>query len=490
MTRTAGSLFVLLAVVALTAPCPGLDTVALLVDQDVYPFLAARLDRYETDVEAQFPVDLIICNDQPFESMTPAQVRACITDLHGTRGVDGIILAGLFPYALWKNYAPGSDDKGINSFYYEDLDGTFTDTDADGYDDHHDWGAHVGPEVWVCWMRPPADDSILALQSFLDKTHAYYTGQVVFNHRAFAAAHSHYDGNLHGGFLMVPRLEAMYGAGNVDEDGLGDDPVVASDYVNMLQSNRYEICSPMGHANPCVQAWDSGLVWGSPDVRDMTGGAVMTFVYGCYSAGFNGNANTNTTMMYYMSTANIGQAAAGTSWSYGIEGKWYIFDALKAGDYLGRAWMNMETTKNTPDHMKNRYSDSLDTNRHLWGYTLMGNPFLYARYTPPPAPMPTLTASKLDAGQQATQATTLRLTWSPAGNFDLEFDTTRAFDDPTTTDVTGLTHYDFTTAEPEGYFRLKANLTPLAPAPASPTAAPAAPPAPAAPTPAGNVGSR
>lgn len=468
MTHTAGSLFVLLAAFSLTAPCPGLDTVALLVDQNVYPFLATRLDRYESDVEAQFPVDLIICNDRPFETMTPAQVRAYITDLHDTQGADGIILAGLFPYALWKNYAPGSNDKGINSFYYEDLDGTFTDTDADGYDDYHDWGANVGPEVWVCWMRPPANNAVPALQSFLDKTHAYYTGQIAFNHRALAVAHNDYDGNLYGGFLMVPRLEAVYGADNVDEDGLAADPVVASDYVSMLQNNRYEICSPMGHASSTLQQWDSGYVWSST-VRDMNGGAVMTFIYGCSSAAFNASSSGNIAMMYHMSASNIGQAASGTSWSYGTEGKWYIYDVLKVGGYLGQGWMNLETTKNTPAYMTSRYGTWLDTNQHLWGDTLLGNPFVYARYTPPPETMPTLTISKLNA-------TTYRLAWSPASTFDLEFDTTPAFDDPTSTDVAGLTHYDFATAGPMGCFRLKARLTPLAPASASSAPAAAATP--------------
>jgi hypothetical protein len=262
--RTAAIATGLLSVLLFTTVCTATDKVALLVDQTVYPFLYTRLERYEADVEEQFAVDLVICGDQPFETMAPAQVRAYISDLHYNQGVGGIVLVGLFPYALWKNYAPGTDDKGINSFYYEDLDGTFTDTNGDGYDDVHTWGTHVGPEVWVCWMRPPANNAVTGLQNFLDKTHAYYTGGIVFNHRALAVAHNDYDGNLYGGFLMVPRLEALYGAGNVDADGAGADNVVAAEYVAALNANRYEICDPMGHANASIQAWDSGWVWGSP----------------------------------------------------------------------------------------------------------------------------------------------------------------------------------------------------------------------------------
>ena len=454
MNRTAGSLFVFTAIALLLAaffatPCPAEDRVALLIDQGSYPFLHTRLERYESDVESQFPVDLVICNDESFESMTPAQVRAYISDLHYNQGVDGVVLAGLIPYALWKNYeeGPGSNDKGINSFYYEDLDGTFTDTDGDGYDDYHTWGTNVGPEVWVCWMRPPANDPVAKLQAFLDKTHAYYTGQVVFNHRSLAAAHEDYDGNLYGGFQMVPRLAEIYGA-NVDVDGDGTDLVIASEYLDALESNRYEVVDPMGHANAWGQAWDSGWVSGTA-VRDMDGGSIMTFIYGCHSAAFNENANTNIAMMYYMSSTNIGQAASGTSWSYGTEGKWYIYDVLKVGGYLGAGWMNLETTKNTPAYMKSRYGNWLDTNQHLWGDTLLGNPFVYALYTAPDPVPPELTITRLSQ-------TSYRLEWDKSGNYDLEFDTSPDFAGPTVVDVTGLTLYDHTTSEPKGFFRLRA----------------------------------
>jgi hypothetical protein len=447
MDRTTRGFLALIAAALVVTTCQAADKVALLIDSGTYPALHTRLERYEADVESQFGVDLVICNDQAFESMTPAQVRSYISTLHYSNGVDGVILAGLIPYALWKNYAPGTDDKGINSFYYEDLDGTFTDTNADGYDDYHTWGSHVGPEVWVCWMRPPSNNAVTGLQDFLDKTHAYYTGQMFFNHRALAAAHADYDGNLYGGFLMVPRLQELYGS-NVDVDGYSTDPVVASEYVSALQTSFYEICDPMGHANASLQAWDSGSVSGTT-IRNMTGGAVMTFIYGCHSAAFNENSTTNIAMMYYMSTTNIGQAASGTSWSYGTEGKWYIYDVLKLGGYLGQGWMNLETTKNTPAYMRSRYGDWLDTNQHLWGDTLLGNPFVYALYEPPDQVPPELTISRLSASL-------CRLEWNKSGNYDLECSSSPGFASPTVIDVTDLTHYDITSAGPCRYFRLRA----------------------------------
>ncbi|MBN1918830.1 MAG: hypothetical protein JW889_13070 [Verrucomicrobia bacterium] len=49
---------------------------------------------------------------------------------------------------------------------------------------------------------------------------------------------------------------------------------------------------------------------------------------------------------------------------------------------------------------------------------------------------------------------TYRLTWPEPGFFNLEFDTSSAFDDPNVVDVTGLTQYDYTTTERRGVFRL------------------------------------
>ena len=50
---------------------------------------------------------------------------------------------------------------------------------------------------------------------------------------------------------------------------------------------------------------------------------------------------------------------------------------------------------------------------------------------------------------------TYHLSWDEAGAYDLEFDTSLAFDSPDAVDVTGLTEYDYNTGEGRGFFRLK-----------------------------------
>jgi len=370
------------------AACPravALDEVALIISQNLYSACQTKIVQYKADVEARFPVHLTIHNEADFQAYTPQQMRSYIQSLYTTQGIKGVVLAGQIKNAYWKNYAPGADDKGINSFYYEDLDGTFTDTNADGYDDLHDWGTHVGPEIWCSWMRPPANDQVNALNAFLDKAHSYYTGGIIFNHGALVAAHRDYDGNIRDGFMMVDRLAALYGNSNVDIDGEGADMAYAWDQISLLNANRYEIYDPMSHAGSNVQCWDAGTNVYSSDVKNLTGGAIMTFIYGCSSAAWHIAPSDNIAQAYVFGNS-IGQAASGTSWSYGTEGKWYIYEELGRGGYLGNAWMNMEIIKNTPQYMRDRYGQDFDANRHLWGDTLIGNPFVYANYDPIPEP--------------------------------------------------------------------------------------------------------
>ena len=61
------------------------------------------------------------------------------------------------------------------------MDGSFEDRDMDGYYDYHNFGQNEGPEIWICWMRPPSLSQTYYLSKFLDKTHVYYTGSFVTN---------------------------------------------------------------------------------------------------------------------------------------------------------------------------------------------------------------------------------------------------------------------------------------------------------------------
>jgi hypothetical protein len=110
----------------------------------------------------------------------------------------------------------------------------------------------------------------------------------------------------------------------------------------------------------------------------------MTFLYGCHSADFweaPGTTPFNINIaVSYVFGRSIGQAASGTSWSYGTEYKYLIYEAMRDHNtYLGNAWFSMESYVETASFVQQRYPDR-DPRRECAGNTLLGNPFLSVKY--------------------------------------------------------------------------------------------------------------
>lgn len=394
------------------------DEVAFIVDKSVYNACKTNILLYKADVEARFPVHLRICNEAPFESYSPQQMRSYIQEQYATNNITGVVLVGQIQYSLWRQSFPW-DNYGINSNYYEDLDGTFSDTDGDGYQDYHGWGTKIGPEIWCCWMRPPADDNINALKTFLAKTHDYYNGRVLFNHRALIADHADFDAAMHSGFDQYGHLSQLYGSSNVDVLGEGASLFRAADYLRLLQSNLYEICDPMSHANAWLQCSDDGDV-SNTDAKNLAGGAIITLIYGCHSAAFNEAPSNNIAQMYVFGHS-IGQASAGTSWSYGMGEKYAVYDVLKAGGYLGQGWLNMQKLVNSPSYLRLSYGQNMDIYRQMWGHNLIGNPFLYTNYDPSKLIGGTISGKVTDSGEKPVAGAIIGFKDSPKATADALF---------------------------------------------------------------------
>ena len=366
------------------------DKIAVIIDTDLYSRVSQRFDRYMTEVEERFPVTFTLyevdnvhnCNTGNRESKTPEDIRGFLQQEYNTNHIRGALLVGQIPFATWEQEV--GDNIGISSVFYEDMDGSFEDRDMDGHYDYHNFGPNEGPEIWVCWMRPPAFGQVVYLNKFLDKTHAYYTGGFVTNKKAFVACHEDYDNNFYGDIGVVPYLEDIYGSGTVDKDGEGSDMTVDFEIWNQLKDAGYEIFDTWQHASSSYQAWDSGG-FTSFNVMRLTNGALMTFLYGCHSADFweaPGTTPFNVNLaVSYVFGSSIGQAATGTSWSYGTEYKYMIYEAMRDNNaYLGEAWFNMESYVETATFVEQRYPDR-DPHTECAGNNLVGNPFLYVHYT-------------------------------------------------------------------------------------------------------------
>jgi hypothetical protein len=224
---------------------------------------------------------------------------------------------------------------------------------------------------------------VFFMNRFLEKTHRYYTGELVTTKNAFVACHEDYDNNFYGPIGVVPVLQDIYGTANVDTDGEGIDITIADEIWKQLRMNSYEVFDTWQHANSKYQAWDDGG-FSSFKVLGLSHGALMTFLYGCHSADFWSAPGTTlfniNIAVSYVFGRSLGQAASGTSWSYGTEYKYMIYEAMRDHNmYLGNAWFTMESFVETASFVEQRYPER-DPHTECAGNTLIGNPFLFVNY--------------------------------------------------------------------------------------------------------------
>lgn len=371
-----------------SAPLPTTtDHIVVVIDAQLYPWIQNKFHRYLRDVEQRFSVDfsiLLVNGLRSLHPIPPSEIRRILQEEYARNRTTGALLVGQIPYALWKQGF--GNNSGILSVFYEDLDGDFEDTNEDGFYDYHTFGVQEGPEIWVCWMRPPFMGQALFMNRFLEKTHGYYTGESVVEQKAFVACHEDYDNNFYGPIGVVPVLRDIYGAENVDTDGEGTDLTQAVDIWQRLRDNSSEVFDTWQHANSKYQGWDVGG-FSSLKMLGLKKGALMTFLYGCHSADFwdaPGTTPFNINIaVSYVFGRSIGQAASGTSWSYGTEYKYLIYEAMRNQHaYLGAAWFSMESYVETASFVQQRYPDR-DPHRECAGNTLIGNPFLFVKYEVP-----------------------------------------------------------------------------------------------------------
>ncbi len=361
------------------------DHILIVVDNQLYPWIQEKFTRYITEVTERFPVEFSIIHVNGLRSrdpIAPAELRELLQAEYCVNSTIGALLVGQIPYALWKQEV--GNNSGQLSVFYEDLDGAFEDRNGDGLYDYHSFGPNEGPEIWVCWMRPPIIGQAFFMNHFLEKTHRYYTGDSVTTNKAFVACHEDYDNNFYGPIGVVPVLQDLYGMTNVDTDGEGSDLTISNEIWTQLRKNKYQVFDTWQHANSRYQAWDDDGFC-SFKVLLLSNGALMTFIYGCHSADFwtaPGTTPFNINIaVSYVFGRSLGQAATGTSWSYGTEFKYLVYKAMRDHQiYLGNAWFAMESYVETSSFVEQRYPDR-DPHTECAGNVLIGNPFLYASTT-------------------------------------------------------------------------------------------------------------
>jgi hypothetical protein len=204
----------------------------VVVNAELYSSITAELSQYQADLElAGYAAQI--------DTMRGTSAPALRTHLAGVSQLVGAVLVGELPVA-W--YELNGEEFPID-YYFMDLNGTWTDADADGLYDNHT--GNTAPEIWVgrLYARPLTwDDEVRLMKRYFAKNHAYRIGELPLPDRGLTYTDDDWAG-------MDCYLGQVYSDVTLVEDA---DTTRASDYRTRL-TDGYEwiqVCchsSPWGH---------------------------------------------------------------------------------------------------------------------------------------------------------------------------------------------------------------------------------------------------
>ncbi len=345
---------------------PGKDQVVLLVTRGTWKDLSSEIERYKTDVEDGFPVQLNILRGS---WTNPMQVRETIREIYDTKGLSGVVLVGDMP--LHRFYM--HDFANPNALYYEDFTLKFSNDEiATSYSGRPD------PKVWVANLRAvsdPGDKGINKLKAFFEKTHLYYSGGQAIRHKAlFAAGWEWPDGAKEASAAWESVFPGPDRSLLINETGKNSTAEhFGATRTNIL--NAFKENFTLFYIQ--VHSWEQGHDVDhhgkilATDIANLTTGALVTVNHGC-SAGnwLKANPAVNTSQAYVFGSG-IGQAVVCQVRVGMVYGHEKMYERIVAGDYIGKAYLAAKRAGE--EEMHKHYPDGTIFS----GVTLIGNPFLY-----------------------------------------------------------------------------------------------------------------
>ncbi len=160
--------------------------ISVIVNTGLYNSILASLTQYETDLIAEGHTVEIITSS----GGTPEDMRTFLQGKYA-EGMEGCLLIGDIPIPWYEVMC--WDDTYLSEFpcdlYYMDLDGTFTDTDANGLFDNHTGDLY--PEIWIGRLTASplnfgASNEVDLVNNYFAKNHLYRTGNMPVQQRGLS----------------------------------------------------------------------------------------------------------------------------------------------------------------------------------------------------------------------------------------------------------------------------------------------------------------
>ena len=336
-------------------PPQTLPKVCVIVNSTLYSSIQASVAQYASDLEAEGYTVVV----HSTSGGTPSDLRTFLQgELSGN--LVGCLLVGDLPVP-W--YEMDDDFYGYADFpidlYYMDLDGQWTDADADGkFDDHTDGVGDVGPEIWVGRLTalPLSGDEVTRIQNYFSKNHQYRTGDLTLAHRALAYIYDDWY------YFGASNLDLIYGDNVTVMNERGK--TSAEDYKERLEET-HRFVHVMAHSSPWGHSFSSGWV-SSTEIEAIDPRVFFYNLFACSNARYVENDYMGG---YYIFAPTYGLAAMGTTKTGSMLSFDKFYGPLGEGKNLGEAYHEWFDYKAQDGF-------SLGEKQWHYGMTLLGDPTL------------------------------------------------------------------------------------------------------------------
>lgn len=347
-----------------------LERVAILLNEPTLKALDEPLRTYIADVEARFPVKLeVVARDWK----TPEEVRASIKGLHRKDPIAGVILVGAMPMHRFFMH----EHANPNPVYYEDFDLEFVDRNADGVDDAYKGKPEL--KVWVANIRACEDarnDDIPGLRRFFAKTHDYYTGKAVPELRTLFFSTDPPTADWAGAGDWFKRRGGARFSTPEDVTLLEGKACTHDAALSALKKHSYSLTCIALHSDETGHAMDDGDLM-AHEIAGLSTGSLITISHGCFAANWTkteADRSGPNCGLSWVFGKHLGQAVVGQVRSGGVGFDNLIYERLRAGDYLGKAYLPCKQAHEIEHAMGDHVPGDI-----VSGILMIGNPFLELR---------------------------------------------------------------------------------------------------------------
>jgi hypothetical protein len=332
--------------------------VCVIVNSTLYSSIQASIAQYASDLEAE-GYALVVHSTS---GGTPSDIRLMLQGELSDNLV-GCLLVGDLPVPWYEMYDDfdGQYSEFPIDLYYMDLDGQWTDVDADGmFDAHTDGTGDVGPDIWVGRLTasPLSGNQVARIQNYFHKDHLYRIGQLDLSHRALSYVYDDWSSNGDG----ASDLDLVYGDNVTVMDAKGE--TSAADYRQRLEET-HRFVHVMAHSSPWGHSFSRGWV-SSTEIEAIDPRALFYNLFACSNARY---VEDDYMGGHYVFAPTHGLAAIGSTKTGSM--LWFdqFYGPLGRGESLGEAYLLWF------DYIAQGEFELWERQWH-YGMTLLGDPTL------------------------------------------------------------------------------------------------------------------